>query len=78
MSNTVERTNQSAPLAVLCDSVRASTTRYGLLRRILLGLSGRLQPHYQKELHSVVDDLDSDHASIEAALAAYCEKEGAQ
>ena len=68
----IERTDQSAPLSVLCDSIRASTTRYALLRRILIGLAGHLKPHYRSELHTCIDNLDRDVSGIETALKQYC------
>jgi hypothetical protein len=71
-----ERTSQSSPLSVLCDSVRASTTRYALLRRILVGLAAHIKPVRQRsEMQSVIDAIDVEViGGIEGALSNYCEE----
>ena len=68
-----ERTSQSAPIAMLCDSVRASTTRYALLRRILLDLSKQLLPVHRQEMHTVIVGLDDNVVgAVEKALQRFC------
>jgi hypothetical protein len=60
-------------LSQLCDSIRAATSRYGLIRRQLLNLSMRPGPvQVRKNIDDVVACIDSEIAQIEVALGRYC------